>query len=56
VEMRQNGRIVSVAVIVAIGVNRDSRPEMLGIDMGPSDAAQAPARAAASKRLCGGHR
>ena len=38
VKVRQNGRIVSVAVIIAIGVNSDGRREVLGIDIGPSDA------------------
>ncbi len=36
--MRQNGRIVSVAVIVAVGVNTDGRREVLGMDIGPSEA------------------
>jgi transposase-like protein len=36
--MRQNGRIVSVAVIVAVGVNSDGRREALGMDIGPSEA------------------
>lgn len=31
VKVRQNGRIVSVAVIVAIGVNSDGRREVLGL-------------------------
>jgi transposase-like protein len=30
--------IVSVAVIVAVGVNSDGRREMLGMDIGPSEA------------------
>ena len=30
VKVRQNGRIVSVAVIVAVGVNADGRREVLG--------------------------
>jgi putative transposase len=38
VKVRQNGRIVSVAVIVAVGVNGDGRREVLGIDVGPSEA------------------
>ncbi len=38
VKVRQNGRIVSVAVIVAVGVNSDGRREMLGMDIGPSEA------------------
>jgi putative transposase len=33
VKVRQNGRIVSVAVIVAVGVNSDGRREMLGMDI-----------------------
>ncbi len=33
VKVRQNGRIVSVAVIVAVGVNSDGRREVLGMDM-----------------------
>ncbi|SMX56420.1 Putative transposase (fragment) [Bradyrhizobium sp. ORS 285] len=37
-KVRQNGRIVSVAVIVAIGVNSDGRREVLGMDVGPSEA------------------
>jgi putative transposase len=37
VKVRQNGRIVSVAVIVAVGVNSDGRREILGIDIGPWD-------------------
>ena len=38
VKVRQNGRIVSVAVIVAVGVNTDGRREILGLDVGPSEA------------------
>jgi putative transposase len=38
VKVRQNGRIVSVAVIVAVGVNSDGRREILGVDIGPSEA------------------
>jgi putative transposase len=37
-KQRQNGRIVSVAVIVAVGVNGDGRREVLGMDIGPSEA------------------
>jgi transposase-like protein len=37
-KVRQNGRIVSVAVIVAVGVNGDGRREILGLDIGPSEA------------------
>lgn len=38
VKVRQAGRIVSVAVIVAVGVNADGRREVLGIAVGPSEA------------------
>src|SRR5580692_1106558 len=38
VKVRQAGRIVSVAVIIAIGVNADGRREVLGMDIGPSEA------------------
>jgi len=38
VKVRQNGRIVSAAVIVAVGVNGDGRREILGLDIGPSEA------------------
>jgi transposase-like protein len=37
-KVRQNGRIVSVAVIVAVGVNGDGRREVLGLAIGPSEA------------------
>jgi putative transposase len=38
VKVRQAGRIVSVAVIVAVGINNDGRREVLGMDIGPSEA------------------
>jgi len=38
VKVRQNGRIVSVAVIIAVGVNGDGRREVLGMAIGPSEA------------------
>jgi transposase-like protein len=38
VKVRQNGRIVSVAVIVAVGANSDGRREVLGMQVGPSEA------------------
>ena len=38
-KVRQNGRIVSVAVIIAVGVNSDGRREVLGMDIGVSEAA-----------------
>jgi transposase-like protein len=37
-KMRQSGRIVSVAVIIAVGVNSDGRREVLGMAIGPSEA------------------
>ena len=39
VKVRQNGRIVSVAVIIAVGVNTDGRREVLGMTIGASEAA-----------------
>nr|WP_272622620.1 IS256 family transposase [Sphingomonas sp. QA11] len=38
-KVRQAGRIVSVAVIIAVGVNSDGRREVLGMDIGASEAA-----------------
>jgi putative transposase len=38
VKVRQNGRVVSAAVIVAVGVNSDGRREVLGMDIGHSEA------------------
>jgi putative transposase len=38
VKVRSNGRVVSVAVIMAVGVNADGRREVLGMDIGPSEA------------------
>ena len=37
-KVRENGRIVSVAVIIAVGVNADGRREVLGMDIGASEA------------------
>jgi putative transposase len=37
-KVRQAGRIISVAVIIAVGVNGDGRREVLGLDIGPSEA------------------
>src|SRR3989475_5257764 len=36
--VRESGRVVSVAVIIAVGVNGDGRREVLGMDIGPSEA------------------
>jgi transposase-like protein len=38
VKARRDGRIVSVAVIIAVGVNGDGRREVLGITIGASEA------------------
>jgi putative transposase len=38
VKVREGGRIVSVAVIIAVGVNTDGRREVLGMAVGPSEA------------------
>jgi putative transposase len=46
VKMRHNGRIVSVAVIIAVGVNSDGRREVLGMAVGASEA-ETPASAGA---------
>jgi len=38
IKVRRAGRIVSVAVIIAVGVNSDGRPEVLGMAIGHSEA------------------
>jgi transposase-like protein len=38
VKVRQQGRVISVAVVLAIGVNTDGRREVLGMDIGVSEA------------------
>ena len=38
VKVRQNSRVVSVAAIVAVGVSSDGRREVLGMDIGASEA------------------
>ena len=38
VKARQDHRVVSLAVIVAVGVNADGRREVLGMQVGPSEA------------------
>jgi transposase-like protein len=38
VKVRQAGRVVSMAVTIAVGVNTDGRREVLGMDIGPSEA------------------
>ena len=38
VKVREGGRIISVAVIIAVAVNTDGRREVLGMAVGPSEA------------------
>ncbi len=38
IRVRENGRIISRAVILAVGVNEDGRREVLGVATGPSEA------------------
>jgi len=38
-KVREGGRVVSVAAIIAIGVDADGRREILGLGVGPSEAA-----------------
>ncbi len=38
VKVRSSGRIVSIAVIIAVGVNTDGTREVLGMTVGPSEA------------------
>ena len=38
-KVREDGRIVSIAAIIATGVNTDGRREILGLGLGPSEAA-----------------
>jgi transposase-like protein len=37
VKVREGGRVVSMAVVIAIGVNGDGQREVLGLDVGPSE-------------------
>jgi putative transposase len=37
VKIRENGRVVSKALVVAIGVHEDGQREVLGFDVGPSE-------------------
>jgi transposase-like protein len=37
-KVRQAGRIVSISVTIAVGVNKDGRREVLGMAIGPSEA------------------
>jgi putative transposase len=38
IKARESGRVVSLAAIVAVGVNSDGRREVLGLDIAPSEA------------------
>jgi putative transposase len=51
-KVRRGGRIVSVAVIIATGVNSDGRREILGMEIGTSEAEPVWIKAAVSKVLC----
>lgn len=37
-KVRQGGRIVSVAAMIAVAVNTDGRREIIGLSIGPSEA------------------
>lgn len=37
VKVRQDHRVVSMAIVIAIGVNADGQREVLGLDVGPSE-------------------
>lgn len=36
-KVRQNGRVVSLAVVIATGVNAEGHRKVLGLDVGPSE-------------------
>jgi transposase-like protein len=40
VEVREDGRVVSMAIVVAVGVNASGQREVLGLDVGPSEDGQ----------------
>ncbi len=52
VKVRKDHRIVSVAVIIAVGVNTDGRREVLGMDIGPSEAETFRAGEATRRTSC----
>jgi transposase-like protein len=37
VNVRQDHRVVSMAIVIAVGVNQDGQREVLGLDVGPSE-------------------
>jgi transposase-like protein len=37
VKVRQDGRVVNVAIVIALGVNASGQREVLGLDVGPSE-------------------
>lgn len=49
--MRRSGRIVSVAVIIAAGVNSDGRREVLGMEIGCENAPNRDPRGGTVKYL-----
>ena len=48
VKVRAQGRIVSVAVIVAVGIDGDGRREVLGMDIGPALKSRTKVRSSAT--------
>jgi putative transposase len=40
VKVREDGRVVSMAIVVAVGVNASGQREVLGLDVGPSEDGQ----------------
>jgi transposase-like protein len=36
-KVRESGRVVSIAVVIAIGVSADGQRAVLGLDVGPSE-------------------
>ena len=52
VKVRANGRIISVAVIVAVAVNSDGRREVLGMAIGASEAETPELAEGAGRTFC----
>jgi putative transposase len=36
-KVRENGRVISMAVLIAVGVKRTGEREVLGVDVGPAE-------------------
>jgi hypothetical protein len=43
VKVRENGRVVSQAIVIAIAVTANGEREVLGLDVGPSESTMMPA-------------